>query len=337
MGARGVQVEIPAGRLIEPIAKRLKGFFALAGGMKFVPPEKSTGNEILDFRRRDKSYSWMILLGSNIIIAILIGLAVHYLQKPLSPPVTVNSTPTPTASADPYSSGTPLDPLEAYNLHPKLETSHWLSWAVLDMQSGKIAGSENLNKPSYLGASIKPWIAADYLNHHSYPSQYTLDQLAQMISQNDDEIAYDFFTGGASLKRLAKTCHLSDVIYRNWSWSLTEVSARDQVRMGACIYSGKATSDKWTDWIVDKMRHIKGDGDFGPRRLFQDRTQIATANAWFFWEGKWYINCLAVTSEWSISIIQQWPYAGGDLIYGISLANPNCKSIADQVLKLNVQ
>lgn len=156
-----------------------------------------------------------------------------------------------------------------------------------------------------------------------------------MILDSSDEVAYQYFGGQPSLDRMVKLCGLTDLVARGWSWSLTEMSARDAARLGECIYSGHAASPEWTAWIVDKMRHVRGQGDFGVRELFQDRTTVATKNGWYGWEGKWYVNCLAVTDQWVIAIEQQWPYNGGDLQYGINLANPVCKSVANQVLRLN--
>lgn len=205
----------------------------------------------------------------------------------------------------------------------------------MDTKTGLFAGSENWNQPTYLMSMIKPWIAADYLNSHPHPTDATLSQLASMIVDSNDAAAYQYFGGQPSWDRFVKTCGITDIVFRSSSWSLTQISARDAVRYGYCIYSGMATTPQWTDWIIDKMRHVRGDGDFGPRELFPDRTKIATKNGWYNWQGKWYVNCLAFTDDWIIAVLQQWPYTGGNLQYGISLANPVCKSIANQILRLN--
>lgn len=284
---------------------------------------------------RLKKHKWVIALLINLLIAVLIGVTISLLNghataggptKPPSP--TLSATPSPSPSA---SSTVPA----LYNLKPKLDTKHWVSWAILDRANNVFAGSKNWRDPSYLMSMIKPWIVADYLNRHPNPSKYTLDELSRVIVYSDDELARKYFGEHDSFVRFKKTCGIANMVERSWSWSLTEISARDAVLYADCIYSGKATSKRWTAWIVDKMKHVKGDGDFGIRELFQDRTQVATKNGWFFWEGKWYVNCLAVTSKWAISVLQQWPYTGGDLQYGIGLANPVCKSVANQVLRLN--
>jgi hypothetical protein len=303
----------------------------------------------------------MLFVGANLVIAVLVAqgfsaIENHQQQQtpakmeaalrtygpqtspPFNPNLDTQSSPdsSPTPSTSTSTSPPKKRPQPKYNLNPQIESSHTVSWAVLDMKTGLFAGSENWEKPQYLMSMIKPWIAADYFNQHTLrPTDDTLNQLASMIVDSNDQAAYKFFGGQASWDRLIKTCGLSELVPRSWSWSLTEMSARDAVRMGACIYLGMATTDQWTAWIVDKMQHVRGDGDFGPRELFQDRTKVATKNGWYYWQGKWYVNCLAVTDDWAIAILQQWPYQGGTLQFGINTANPVCKSIANQVLRLN--
>lgn len=282
-----------------------------------------------------KRYGWAFFLVGNAILAVVAAMLYAKVQPAM---LTTSPMPTPSATPTPSAIPSPEPPSfeEIYNLYPNVGTAHWVSWALVDNASGILAGSENWAQPSYVMSMIKPWIAADYFNQHLQGvDSATQNRLASMILDSNDQVAYQYFSGKPSLDRLIETCGLTDMVERPWSWSLTQMSARDAALMGFCIYSGKATRPEWTTWIVDKMRHVRGDGDFGPRELVSDRTQVATKNGWYNWEGKWYINCLAITDKWTISILQQWPYAGGSLKYGISLANPTCKSVANQVLRLN--
>jgi hypothetical protein len=155
-----------------------------------------------------------------------------------------------------------------------------------------------------------------------------------MITESDNRAAYDYFGGRASWDRLIKTCDLTDLSGRDLSWSLTGMSARDAVRYGDCILNGRAAG-QWTEWIVDKMRHVKGQGDFGPRALFGDRTIVATKNGWEHWNGQWYINCLASNGDWTIAVLQRWPDTGQGYDEAIKEAEPVCNSIAKQVLRLS--
>jgi hypothetical protein len=273
---------------------------------------------------------WSTLFGVNIFVAILVGYAFYVIQS--HERSGLMSSPS-TSARTPNFVDLPFDLV--YNTHPYVDTTHWVSWALLSRRTGVMAGSDNWAQPTYQMSMIKPWIAADYFNSHPSPSQAVLDQLSAMIEGSNDQVAYQYFSGQPSWDRLVKTCGLTELVPRDWSWSLTEMSARDAVRYGDCIYSGKTTSPEWTAWIVDKMRHVQGEGDFGPRELLVDRAQVATKNGWYNWEGKWYVNCLAITDRWVISILQQFPYAGGALSVGIAQADPVCKSIANQVLRLS--
>jgi hypothetical protein len=299
-------------------------------------------------------YGWMLFIGANLIIAVLVaeGFSTVENHGPPAPMEAALRTYGPQTSepfdpnldtqSPPDTSPSPIPsqtkkPQPKYNLNPRIDSNHTVEWAVLDMKTGLFAGSSNWDKPVYLMSMIKPWIVADYFNQHTQrPTDDTLNQLASMIVDSNDQAAYKYFSGQPSWDRLIRTCGLSELVPRSWSWSLTQMSARDAVRLGYCIYSGMATTPQWTAWIIDKMRHVRGDGDFGPRLLFQDRTIVATKNGWYNWQGKWYVNCLSITDDWAISTLQQWPYEGGTLQYGIGLANPICKSVADQVLRLNV-
>jgi len=280
----------------------------------------------------------LLLVGLNVIFSVLIGVGFNMIQKQEHPPVLVpvgqSASPSPSLTQNPAPSPTP-SPSSLYNLSPTWTTTHWVSWAILDTKHNVFAGSDNWRQTTYLMSMIKPWIAADWINEHPNPSQSVLAQLSTMIVDSDDQMAYRYFQGQPSWDRFVHTCGITDIVYRSWSWSLTEVSAHDAVLYGECLRDGKATSPEWTSWILDKMRHVAGDGDFGVRQLFPDRTLVATKNGWYNWEGKWYINCLSMKDDWIISILQQWPYAGGDLQYGIALGDPVCKAVANQVLRLN--
>lgn len=278
--------------------------------------------------RRLSRYGWALLLGGNLIAAVVVALVFSSIQA--------HTLASSTQAARPGSIPTFTDPPfeSIYNIRPAVDTSHWVSWSLLDRRTGVQVGSDNWAQPSYLMSMIKPWIAADYFNSHPNPSPAVLDQLSSMILDSNDQVAYEYFGGQPSWDRLVVACGLTELAPKDWSWSLTEMSARDAVRYGECIYSGKATTLPWTLWIVDKMRHVRGEGDFGPRELFMIRGQVATKNGWYSWDGKWYVNCLAITDHWVISILQQFPYNGGALAVGIAQADPVCKSIASQVLRL---
>jgi len=281
-----------------------------------------------------KKHNWAIFVGINLIIAVIVSLVVRSTQEHSTRNLMVLPTPAVSGVVIPVH----LDPPafeEVYDIHIYVNTDHWYSWALIDMKSGILVGSENWSEPNYMMSMGKSWIAADYLSLHPNPNASTLSRLSAMIVDSENQAASEYFGGQASWDRFIKACGLTDLKTVSYSWSTTGMSARDAARYGYCVYSGYATTPEWTSWIVDKMRHVRGAGDFGPRALFADRTSVATKNGWFMLQGKWYINCLAVTDEWSMSILQRWPYSGESYQKAISEAELVCNSIAKQVLRLS--
>jgi hypothetical protein len=68
--------------------------------------------------------------------------------------------------------------------------------------------------------------------------------------------------GDGGIRRMIRTCDLRDTsVFPGW-WSKTRTSARDIVRLGACIADGTATA-AWADWLLTEMRGVRGKGRFG--------------------------------------------------------------------------
>src|SRR6185369_5783392 len=95
-------------------------------------------------------------------------------------------------------------------------------------------------------------------------------ELDTMIRDSANEPArkyWDLLGGYPTTDRMKAKCGVTELVVRPDAWTLTDLSARDAVRLGACIANGKAAG-RWTDWVLNNMRHVRGDGDFGPRKLF---------------------------------------------------------------------
>lgn len=274
----------------------------------------------------------MIFMGITLVTSVIVGVIWNKVQHTAPyPPVSSTSL----LPAPPNTGSIPTQEPSKYAFSPKVETSHWVSWSILDVKSGVFSGSADWAAPNYTMSMIKPWIVADYLRFHPNPSASTLNRLSIMILDSDNQAATDFFGGQASMDRFVKTCGLTDLVIIGSSWSRTGMSARDAVRYGQCIYSGAAAGSQWTPWIVDKMEHVRGAGDFGPRALFTPRSLVATKNGWQLYQGQWYINCLSVTDDWAISVLQKWTSTGESYDNAIKSAEAVCNSIASQVLKLS--
>ncbi len=221
------------------------------------------------------------------------------------------------------------DPLEATmpfrfaQITPEsLGTEGFLSWAYLDRRDGTIVGSDNMAATSDTGSMIKAWIAADYLRRAAEqglnPPDSDLSDVESMIRDND-EAATERVVGkvdGAteSIGRLVTMCQLSETKAVASSWRDTAISARDAVRMGGCLADGRAAGAQWTPIVLDAMRQVRGEGDFGIRKAFPSGQQptIAIANGWLLsaQDGAWHANCLAVNDNWVLAVLQRYPSHG---------------------------
>jgi hypothetical protein len=218
-----------------------------------------------------------------------------------------------------------------------ITTTGFWSWALIDRRTGALTGSANATARSDTASMIKAWIAADYLRRQSERGQGVentrLQALSQMIRDSDNSIAitYNALNGGTtSINRMIRTCGLTESRpVASGSWSTTEVSARDGARLGVCLADGRAAGPKWTPWLMNEMRHVRGSGRFGIVNAFPPdvAARVAVKNGWINRkDGKWHIACLAVTDDWSLSVLSQYPVTLG-LSHGANI----CKQVAVQL------
>ncbi|MDQ7906643.1 serine hydrolase [Phytohabitans sp. ZYX-F-186] len=216
----------------------------------------------------------------------------------------------------------------------RVDHTGFLSWALLDRRSGSISGSGNLTAPSDTMSMVKAWIAADYLRTAADEeiSEDRLRQLRIMIRDSDNTAAQALFElvgRRASIERLIATCGLTESsAYGNW-WSRTTVSARDTVRLGACIADGRAAGPRWTGWLLDEMRQVRGAGDFGVRLALPDPGRVAIKNGWLLRDDDrlWHISCLAIAERWVLGVLLRYPAELG-FEYGTDL----CENVGRQAV-----
>jgi hypothetical protein len=218
----------------------------------------------------------------------------------------------------------------------RLEHAGFLSWAVLDRRTHRIVGAE-LTANSDTMSMVKVWLAADYLTHtQPEPTAGMLTQLRRMIVDSDNAVATKVFglNGGiVTIERMVSVCglHESAPNYKENRWSPTIVSARDTVLLGDCIASGRAAGPMWTKWLLQQMRDVRGEGDFGPRLAVAAslRSQIAIKNGWFQRpeDGQWHLACLAVAPDWIMSVLQRYPAR-----LGLGYGKKACRQVAAQLL-----
>jgi hypothetical protein len=225
-------------------------------------------------------------------------------------------------------------------LHPEpvsINSSGFWSWALMDRTTGAItAASPNAAATNVTASMIKAWLAADFLRRSAEkgvtPKSSDMHELTIMIRDSDNNAASYFarlngYTG--SISRLKSMCGLTDS-KAGVDWAHTLVSARDTVRMGACIGDGRAAGPKWTAWLLNEMRSVRGVGRFGIiSALPADvASQTAIKNGWVVKnDDKWHINCMAIGPDWVLSVMTVYPSVKG-MGQGIGI----CKSVAQQLM-----
>ncbi|MFG2054060.1 hypothetical protein ACGFI9_08490 [Micromonospora sp. NPDC048930] len=242
--------------------------------------------------------------------------------------------PSPSPSLEPL-------PFQAQDLDD-LDIKGWYSWAVLDKRTGKIIGSANMDETSTTASMIKAWVVADYLRKSAEagktPSDAKLDDATRIIRDSDNTRAQQFYEsvgGSASIKRLISICRLTDSkVASDGGWSRTMLSPRDTARLGLCIDDGRAAGPKWTKWLLNEMRLVRGVGDFGIRKAFPaaEQKQIAIKNGWIDRqrEQEYHVNCLAIGDTWTMGVMVRTPFsAGGGWEYGMEA----CERITEALLR----
>ncbi|MFK3979707.1 hypothetical protein ACI2K4_04930 [Micromonospora sp. NPDC050397] len=245
---------------------------------------------------------------------------------PTSPP-----SPAPSASASASASVTTMT-LSAGKVVLKIDG--FFSWALLDRKTGKTAGA-NLAATSSTESMIKIWIVADYLRRlgDTEPPPGRLQEASAAIRDSDDTAAQSLYVAGGGVQvidRLVQRCRLGQTeavvpagAKTAW-WSYTRTSARDAVKMGACVRDGTAAGPKWTQWVLDQMARVRGTtaardqhptsggGHWGiidglPAEMTR-RERIAIKNGWTLRQddGLWHVNCLAIADDWVLAVLLRY-------------------------------
>jgi hypothetical protein len=211
------------------------------------------------------------------------------------------------------------------------------SWALLDVRTGELTGSANRAATNDTASMVKAWIAADFLRvtaeRGARPTEDDLELLRGMIRESDNEAAEAIYRrngGTASIRRLIARCGLTDSRATPDYWSLTMLSARDAVRMGACIADGRAAGPQWTRWVLDEMRRVRGEGRFGIIQALPPPVAGRTAikNGWLLRDdGQWRVNCLAIGDGWVLAVLLRYPGPLG-MAHGASV----CRQVAAQLI-----
>lgn len=249
--------------------------------------------------------------------------------------------PSPTGEPTKKPTPTPSPTLPALPVAPanvKIDKDGWWNWALMDTRTGKISGSANMDETNPTASMIKAWIGADFLRRADEkgdtPSDTRMNQVSTMIRDSDNTAAqtlYEVNGGSASIRRLISICDLTDSSpAADGGWSRTALSARDTVRMGACIADGRAAGPQWTKYLLGEMRAVRGVGNFGIRKAFPAAEQktIAVKNGWVdrTREQKYTVNCLAIGDGWTMAVETRYAINLG-YTYGAKI----CEDVARQL------
>jgi hypothetical protein len=282
-------------------------------------------------RRNQRLLTFVAALSAAVLVAGLLSSVGQGRHDPAGEAPTGLPAPTPTAT--PAADATAEPPVAV-----PTPDGGFLSWAMLDRKTGKITGSTNLTAPSDTMSMIKVWLAADYLRRLDEdgqpPPAVQLRRLSAMIRDSDNDnatLVYRLLGGAESIGRLVEICGLTESGGYLNRWSNTIVSARDTVRLGACIADGRAAGRRWTPWLLDEMRHVRGTGDFGVRKAFPSAVagRVAIKNGWLLRgeDNLWHISCLAIGDGWVVGVLARYPARLG-FGYGTGL----CRDVGRQLV-----
>ena len=295
----------------------------------------------------------------GVVAVLALALAVGSTRSSAAPAVAApaTATPTPGPTSEPWydvevapsaAAATPSLPTLAVPADPSTITvagAKEFGWALLDLDTGKVSGSANLaTMTNTVESMIKPWIASDYLRRLAesgeQPTAQALNELTLMIVDSNDDLAEEYYRlGGADavVDRLISVCGLTSVTIRPYRWSCTTMTPQDAVRYGECLGDGRAAGPRWTQWILDTMKQVRG----GVKDQVSDEVQggrwgiidglpaalagqVSIKNGWTSNDDGWQINCVAVSSQWTLAVLLR--------VATLEQGADDCASVAAQLV-----
>jgi hypothetical protein len=104
-----------------------------------------------------------------------------------------------------------------------------------------------------------------------------------------------------------------------------------------CLGDGRAAGPRWTAWILDTMKKVRGEptgaasgavqgGRWGiidglPPELARE---TSIKNGWTSYEDGWHVNCLAVHPDWVLTVMIR-------TTKGLRAAAENCRAVATRL------
>jgi hypothetical protein len=224
-------------------------------------------------------------------------------------------------------------------------STSFFGWAFLDRATGTITGSANsATGTNSTESMVKAWITGDYLRlveaAGKTPSDATLNELTLMIIDSNDNMAEKYYEAdgaNAVIQRMITMCGLTHTTIFPYWWSKTQMTPQDAVRYGKCVGDGVAAGPKWTPWLLDTMKHVRGGvgdqisvtrqgGHWGiidglPANLVPD---TSIKNGWTVYGDGWHVNCMAINPGWVLNVMVR-------INSNLQSAANVCKSVAQQL------
>ncbi len=221
-----------------------------------------------------------------------------------------------TPSTTPVTLPPPPPPLLARG-RPVTASPHILSWTLRAVTTGAVIAAHScIGCTNPAASTMKVWLAGDALRRDG-PSALTDADAA--IIDSDNAAATRLFRAGGSrtgLWRMTYTCHLSRTLPQD-AWGETRIASGDLAMLGVCAARGDIAGP-WTPHLLDRMRHVRGAGRFGPVDALPT-ADVALKNGWLIVAGEWNVNCLAIINgSWSLGVITRYPAELG-LAHGAQL------------------
>jgi hypothetical protein len=293
-------------------------------------------------RRRNRGATTVVAILGVLVVLGIVGLRLWFGSLPAAQSAARSRfVPHGAAAGAPESAArSGLKPLPVKATDIKIFHSGWYSWALQDTRTGEVFGPADRTGLSTTASLIKSWIGADHLRRAAEQGRTLSEEEAELIetmirdSDNDAaELLYTYNGREQSIYRLISICGLQDSrVSDDGGWSRTLLSPADITRLGACIADGRAAGPRWTGYLLDQLRAVRDEGDFGIRKAFPEDQQkmIATKNGWVDREEEqeYHVSCMAIGDGWVIGVMARYEI-DKDFEYGAYI----CQKVGEELRK----
>jgi hypothetical protein len=251
---------------------------------------------------------------------------------------TATASPTGTPTADPLAAPSkpepavdPLDEAAARARRITDATDEWASFTLVDRRAGRFVGDSRSAQQTNSESVVKAWLAADLLATAAAEKRrltaYERSRMSAMIRVSDDddaEVIWRWLGADASIRKMIRTCRLTDTSVYPGRWALTQISSRDLARLGVCLIpgAGKLLEARAGGELFALMRSVEKSNAFGIQSAQPagKGVRLAVKNGWteHGGTGLWNVNCLAIWGpalRWVLAVTLRYPIPRG-LSYG---------------------